>query len=283
MRIEWLEAFQKTVETKSFTKASEQLHMSQPALSKQIRSLESYFGCQLFVRSASGVVLTKEGELLIKAGNEIVERVQKAHRELAELNEEKQVVIGSWPSIASSFLPQKFRQSENFKAEKISIKTSHTFSDLMTGLKENVYDGILMDDRFVEHHFLSELLFIEPIMLYFHKDHPLAEKKEVTFSDIEGASFLSLPEGCDCRIIIEKAFEEKGKPYNVASEIEFGQSILGFISANLGIALLPKLFSGMISPEIRAVEIRDIALNRHISLISNNKETGKIIKNYLKD
>ena len=81
----------------------------------------------------------------------------------------------------------------------------------------------------------------------------------------------------------KKAFEEKGKQYNVASEIEFGQSILGFISANLGIALLPKLFSGMISPEIRAVEIRDIALNRHISLISNNKETGKIIKNYLKD
>ncbi len=69
----------------------------------------------------------------------------------------------------------------------------------------------------------------------------------------------------------------------MASEIEFGQSILGFISANLGIALLPKLFSGMISPEIRAVEIGDIALNRYISLISNNKETGNIIKNYLKD
>lgn len=281
MRIEWLEAFQKTVETKSFTKASEQLHLSQPALSKQIRSLESYFGCQLFVRSATGVVLTKEGTLLLHAGDEILGKIQQVRKQLSELYDEKRLVIGSWPSIASSFLPQKFRE-ENYRAGKISIKTSHTYLDLMSGLENQLFDGILMDDTYVEHDFVSEHLFAEPILLYVHKNHPLyTGQKEVAFDDIAGESFLSLPENCDCRTIIEKAFEKRKTSYKVSSEIEFGQSILGFIAANLGISFLPQIFSSNMSVDIRSIEVKDFPLHRDISLITKDKETSKFIKKYL--
>ncbi|MGG1889684.1 LysR family transcriptional regulator, partial [Priestia megaterium] len=66
MKTEWLKSFIETAKTKSLSKASEQLHMTQPALSKQMRKLEEDLGVTLFIRSATGVELTSAGEILLQ-------------------------------------------------------------------------------------------------------------------------------------------------------------------------------------------------------------------------
>ena len=71
MKTEWLEAFHVTAETSSLTKASELLHMTQPALSKQIKNLEQAVGAPLFTRTTSGVSLTPAGEIVFKDGQRI--------------------------------------------------------------------------------------------------------------------------------------------------------------------------------------------------------------------
>lgn len=72
VKIEWLEAFRQTAETKSLTKASEILHISQPALSKQIRNLEDELGTQLLMRSSTGVTLTQPGLILLERSKKIM-------------------------------------------------------------------------------------------------------------------------------------------------------------------------------------------------------------------
>jgi DNA-binding transcriptional LysR family regulator len=71
VKIEWLEAFLQTTELKSLTKASECLHISQPALSKKIRNLEDELGAQLLIRSSSGVTLTPSGQILLERSKKI--------------------------------------------------------------------------------------------------------------------------------------------------------------------------------------------------------------------
>lgn len=64
MNLRQLKAFQAVCRTGNITRASELIHLSQPALTRQIQELESYCGCKLFERTRHGIVLTDEGELL---------------------------------------------------------------------------------------------------------------------------------------------------------------------------------------------------------------------------
>lgn len=95
MRTEWLEAFLITAKTKSLTKASEQLHMTQPALSKQIRKLEEDLGATLFTRSAKGVELTEAGDILFEEIEPVLHKIRSIqkrfyqHKKLQKLKLER--------------------------------------------------------------------------------------------------------------------------------------------------------------------------------------------------
>lgn len=105
MKIEWLEAFQQTAETKSLTKASEILHISQPALSKQIRNLEDELGTQLLMRSSTGVTLTQTGLILLERSKKIMNDLNEMRKEITLSQDvgKDDLIIGSWPSIATIF------------------------------------------------------------------------------------------------------------------------------------------------------------------------------------
>ncbi|REE94357.1 regulatory helix-turn-helix LysR family protein [Paenibacillus taihuensis] len=108
MKTESLEAFLQTVELRSLTKASEVLHISQPALSKQIRNLEDELGTQLFIRSTTGVTLTATGTILFERSKRIMEEFNTLRREIAlQEGTRLQLTIGSWPSVATVYLPTR--------------------------------------------------------------------------------------------------------------------------------------------------------------------------------
>ncbi|MDP4170827.1 MAG: LysR family transcriptional regulator [Bacillota bacterium] len=285
MRIEWLEAFLTTVKTKSLTKASESLHMSQPALSKQIRKLEEDIGAELFIRSAAGVELTNAGEILLKRGENIVKEVQSIRREIALSHEIEHITIGTWPSLATSFVPYKLANIEDSRLQKkFNLKISHSFVDLIDGLQRGEIDVALFDDSEIQHSFFSKPLFTETFKLFINSKHPLAiNKNSITFNEIKNESFVVLPPTCDARLLLERSFRQKGEELHVASEIDFGQSILGFISANLGMAILPAIFENMLNSAIvKAIQITDFNVERSVSIIARSEEIGKRIYSILK-
>ncbi|MGM0751716.1 MAG: LysR family transcriptional regulator [Bacillota bacterium] len=273
MRIEWIEAFLTTVETESFTKASELLNMTQPALSKQIRNLESDVGAELFARSTTGVKLTKAGEQLLPASKTIRNEWNEAKKAIALEQGLKGITIGAWPSVATSYLPKKLAYTNR---SDYNLKISHSYVDLLALLKEGTIDVALFDDTGIEHPFFSTFLFSEGFLLYTHRDHPIYGKKEkVTFDEIKEEEFLMLLETCDARRLIQREFEGLGAKLHISSEIEFGHSILGFIEANIGISILPDIFAERISADIRAIPIDDFHLMRKVSIIARDERVGK--------
>lgn len=84
MNLRQLKAFQAVCRTGSITRASELIHLSQPALTRQIQELESYCGCKLFERTRHGIVLTDEGELLQVRAEEMLSLAERTRRELKE-------------------------------------------------------------------------------------------------------------------------------------------------------------------------------------------------------
>nr|WP_246239614.1 LysR family transcriptional regulator [Paenibacillus anseongense] len=279
VKIEWLEAFRQTAETKSLTKASEILHISQPALSKQIRTLEDELGAQLLVRSSTGVTLTQSGQILLERSKKIMNELNDLRREIALTQDEGKVdlVIGSWPSVATIFLPNHMaaNQQEDTKMA-FKIRVFYSFFDLIKNIETGTIDAALFDDRGVQHHFHSTLVFKENFFLFVNANHPLfGHKEKVFFHEIKDDPFVMLPEGCDVRMLVEKEFSTRGETLHIALEIELGQSILGFVQANLGITILPEIFINQTNDTIKAIPITDFGLTRQISVVTREKSISK--------
>ncbi|MGD7009333.1 LysR family transcriptional regulator [Metabacillus sp. 84] len=273
MRIEWIEAFLATVETESFTKASEHLNMTQPALSKQIRNLEADVGSELFARSTIGVTLTKVGEQLLPTAKTIHNEWNEVKKAIAIKQGLKGITIGAWPSVATSYLPKKLAFTNR---SDYSLKISHSYVDLLNLLKEGKIDVALFDNTGIDQPFFSTPLFSEGFRLYVHKDHTIfREREKVHFEDIKDEEFLMLLETCDARRLIEKEFENRGAKLNISSEIEFGHSILGFIEANIGISILPDIFAERISSDLRAIPIENFDVKRKVTIIARDEKVGR--------
>jgi DNA-binding transcriptional LysR family regulator len=106
--------------------------------------------------------------------------------------------------------------------------------------------------------------------------HSLYGKRdEVSFDEIADETFVMLSEGCDVRMLVENAFSTRGKKLNVSLEIELGQSILGFIQANLGIAILPEIFIHQTNGTVKAIPIADFGLTRQISAITREESVSR--------
>ncbi|OIK12219.1 LysR family transcriptional regulator [Bacillus sp. MUM 13] len=280
MRIEWLEAFQITAQTKSLTKASETLNMTQPALSKQIRNLENDLGAKLFTRSSAGVSLTKAGEHLLSASKEIIKEINAVKKAIAVDQGLSGITIGAWPSIATSFLPKKLACTQR---SDYHLKISHSYVDLLEGLNEDKLDVALFDEQGISHPYYSTTVFSESFMLFVNKSHPaFGNAESVVFHEIKDEEFVMLLETCDARTLIEHAFSKRGAQLHIASEIEFGQSILGFIEANIGISILPEIFINGLSPNINAIPISDFDIKRTVSLIAKDEHVGKKVLAMLK-
>ncbi|MEI4525417.1 LysR family transcriptional regulator [Priestia megaterium] len=277
MKTEWLESFIETAKTKSLSKASEQLHMTQPALSKQMRKLEEDLGVTLFIRSATGVELTSAGEILLQEGKSILSSVHALQKKLVSTQEACDLTIGTWQSMAAFYLPYQLASAKE-PNRHIDIKTSHHYYDLLEQLESNQIDGALFDDREVQHTYWSKLLFKEDFYLFVNDQHPLAEKESVLFEDFKEEPIVVLPPGCDVRTLVEKAYKRHNLKISISNEIEFAQSIMGFISANLGISILPEIFMRHLqSSNIKALPITDFKFKREISLVAKNPDVGKML------
>ncbi|MED4073916.1 LysR family transcriptional regulator [Priestia endophytica] len=275
MRTEWLQSFIETAKKRSLSKASEALHMTQPALSKQMKKLENDLGATLFIRSASGVELTKAGEILFRESEGILSKVHAVERSIRASEEQGSITIGTWQSMAAFYLPYKLALA-NDEQPHIDIKIGHHYKDLLTQLDNNEIDAALFDDRAIQHSHWSKGLLKEPFYLFVNEQHPLAGNKSVSFSEFQQEKIVVLPSGCDVRTLVEKEYEHHGINLRISSEIEFAQSIIGFISANLGISILPEIFTKDIGrSNIKALPIEDFHLQRETSLITKNPDVGK--------
>ncbi|NBD25032.1 LysR family transcriptional regulator [Paenibacillus glycinis] len=284
MRIEWLESFQIVADSKSLTKASESLHISQPALSKQIRSLEDELGAKLLMRSSSGVTLTPSGQIVLERSRRIIRDINRIRREvtLSQDGGKLCLILGSWPSLAALYFPKLIASKQSNMKLEIKVRTFYYFNDIMTNLENGTLDGALFDDCGMKHPYYSTPAFTEEFFLFTSTQHPLyGNKKEVFFEEIKNETFVMVPEGYDIRMLVEKEFAIRGVKLNIALEIELGQGILGFIEASLGIAILPAIFLNHINETINAIRIPDFIVKRRIAIITREKAMGTLLGDFI--
>ena len=192
-----LRYFLALVETRHFGRAAERCHVTQPALSMQVRDLEALLGVPLVERTSSGVFLTVEGEEVARRAHDILLAV----RDLAELARRRGRVltgrfkVGVIPSIGPYLLPQLLpRLHAAYPDLELSLResqTAHLVEDLAAGRLDLLILALPIERDDVE----TVALFDDNFTLAVHPDHPLAGRAIVQQKELLAERLLLLEEG----------------------------------------------------------------------------------------
>ncbi len=233
--------FRKVAETKSISRAAEELLITQPAVSKQVRALEEELGERLFDRIGKKVFLTKTGQVLLVHADRILRSVEEAKTAVRDLSEEcsGELIIGTSDHISLHRLPGILK-SYISAFPKVDLKLRcHRSETVLEMVGRNLVDiGVITLPR-VSANLVSRVIWKDPMSLVFPKDHPLAGLKKLRLKDTTTYGMILPEAGTTTRDTIDSAFTRKKLIANVTMEVAYIETIKGLVKAGLGISILP--------------------------------------------
>ncbi len=278
MDIHRLKVFMAVYKNRSFSKASEDLYLTQPTVSDHIRSLEEEFNCKLFDRLGRTIVPTKEAELLYIHAAEIIEKADG----LKDLMNQCKGDISGELIIGASTIPGTYvlpRLMAEFKNNHPAIKYQVIISD-SKGIIEKILSHELLLG-FVGANIYNEKLQYQSFMedeLIVVSSFSLIKKNEITVKELLGYPMLLREDGSGTRIEFLKILDENGFGLNDLNLIGiFGStdSVKQAVKTGLGISVLSRLavIDELQHNMLKEVRLKDIQMNRQFYVVFHTMRT----------
>ena len=275
INFELYKTFYVVAKHKNITKASHELLISQPAVSKAIKNLETQLGCTLFIRNKSGVILTEAGALLLKDIENVVQILQNSEEKIKNLTSLDHVVltIGTSKTIVEKYLSPYIQTFYNrYPNIKIGIVTGSD-KDLIQKARTGLIDMIIANTPYdVPDDFaITKLKKIHTIFVGspHYKDIVIKE------DNIEKLPLILQSEGSTTRYYFNKIMNNYN--FHITPKMEFTSSTLAlqFIKIGVGIGIATKEYLNHELEDKTLYELKStISLdNRYISVITCCNQT----------
>jgi DNA-binding transcriptional LysR family regulator len=240
-----LVVFRAVSEQRSFRKAAEELYLTQPAVSLQIKALEEDLGAQLFDRSGAEVQLTAVGEALLEHARRSHELLLQAEHEIAALGgaQAGKLTLGASTTIAQYVLPHLLGE--------FCEKHPRVLPTLMSGNTEHIVEALREQKialGFIEgpprtRDVRTEPFLHDELVLIVPAAHEWAEQGRVAGSEIAAAPLLMRERGSGTRRIVEMALEHHGikrRSLRVVMELDSTEAIKSAVEAGLGVGFVSR-------------------------------------------
>lgn len=228
----------------NITKASEELNISQPAISKSIKKLEEQLGGQLFVRTKRGVILTEEGKEFYNYIKQAIEYINNAENKFTDLInlETGCIKIGISTTLTKEFLlPYLEKFHTLYPKIDIKIITSLT-SDLITKLKSGLIDIVILnlnDKNYGNDIDIIKCMKINDCFVVNSKYKNLINKG-VSLKEINNYPLILQSKGSNTREFLDNIAKEKGIIFNPNIELASYSLVVEFAKIGLGIGYVTK-------------------------------------------
>lgn len=278
-----LKVFRTVAAEMSFRKAAEALHLSQPAVSQQIRSLEEETGVRLFDRGSgdghgSQIALTEAGRVLLGYAESAAETMAEAQRALAALNEDVsgELRLGASTTVAQYVLPRILGSFlRQYPHVHLSVMSGNTERIAEAVAEREVALGIIEGPP-MRRDVKTEPMVQDEMVLIAAPGHAWARAGSIAATELTQAPLLLRERGSGSRRVVERALKNAGIPLRslrVTMELDSTEAIISGVEAELGVGFISRWAVGkpLRLGTIRTVQVKGLEILRDFSFI---RQTG---------
>lgn len=266
-----LEIFRAVAVSRSFSRAADRLHLSQPVISRHVRDLERSVGVRLFERTTRSVVLTSEGRELLAIAVDLLDRYDGAMGRFAAYcqGDRGSIVIAALPSVAAGLLPAMLAPflaaHPAVRVQILDVPTAEATRHVRTGKADLAFAEPAPADRDLN----VQILRRDPFLAVLPEHHRLAGHPAVTWAALAEEPFITMTKGSSVRRLTDLAFAQAGRLPETLVEARNAATAGGMIQAGLGVSALPDLVLPLLaSAPFVTRELRDPSVDRQIAVIT---------------
>jgi DNA-binding transcriptional LysR family regulator len=270
MDINQLEVLIAVAQEKSFSRAAERLHRTQPAISQAIRRLENEIGEPLFDRSSKDGTMTAAGRVLFGLAQQMINLRHGAHAAIKEL---KGLHRGKLSLTANEYtvmyllplLPLFRARHPHIKIEVKRSLASRISSEILARETEIGIVSFKPNDAAIT----AVPVLRDELALIVPPNHPLAAKKVVSVRELGAESFVAHNVPSPYRERVVRTFEKYRTPLNISLEMPTLEAIKRFVEGGMGVALVPRLTAQVeiARGQVAALAVREMKLERKLYLV----------------
>ncbi|MEX3812107.1 LysR substrate-binding domain-containing protein [Paraburkholderia sp. BR13439] len=238
-----LRVFIEVARLQSFSRAGDEIGLTQSAVSRCVRELEGEIGLKLIDRTTREVQLTDVGGNLVSSVSRLLSDLDDALREIREIGEQRRgrVVVAASPTVACRLMPRVVAScGQQFPYVTLSLRDD-VQSDVVRKVKSGEVDFGVIIGPFSDDDLLSETLMTDSFCIVSRDDHRLAARKQVTWKDLDGEQLVMLDYASGSRPLIDAVMQAQGVNATVVQELGHSATVFGLVEAGVGISVLPWL------------------------------------------
>jgi DNA-binding transcriptional LysR family regulator len=234
-----LKIFEAVARHLNFTKASEELHLTQPAVSMQIKQLEQAAGVALFEQVGKRIYLTEAGEELNRYSRSISTLLAEAEQVFAEMKGLRRGRLNITVASTANYFVPRLWATFRMRHPEVTVSLDVTNrAGLLRALAENQTDLVIMGQPPEDVDLVAEIFMPNPLVVIAPPSHPLAGAENIPLQWLQGETFLVREPGSGTRSLMERVFAEKGFHPSTPIEMSSTEAIKQGVEAGLGLALL---------------------------------------------
>ena|SRR5579863_394591 len=238
-----LRVFIEVARQESFSRAGDEIGLTQSAVSRCVRELESEIGLKLIDRTTREVQLTDVGANLIASVSRLLSELDEALREIREIGEQRRgrVVVAASPTVACRVMPQIIAAcGKQFPFVTLGLRDD-VQSDVVRKVKSGEVDfGVIIGPHGVED-LISEPVMTDSFCFVARADHLLAARAEIPWRALEGLRLVLLDHASGSRPLIDAVLAAHHVSAQIVQELGLTATVFGLVEAGVGASVLPWL------------------------------------------
>ncbi len=265
-----IEVFTAVARHENYTRAAQELHLSQPAVSMQIRQLEQGIGLPLFEQIGKKIHLTEAGRHMYAVGRQIADVLGEAEEVFeAFKGVERGTLAISVATTASHFATRLLAEySKQHTGITISLDITNREA-LRSQLENNEPDLVIMGQPPEGVEVEADAFMENPLVVIAAPNHPLAQRRSIPLSEFEQANFVVRETGSGTRSAAERFFEQQGVAFHTAIEMTSNEAIKQAVQAGLGLGIVSShtLELELQTGRLTILDVEDFPIRRHWYMI----------------
>ncbi len=283
-----LEVFEAAARHLNYTRAADELHMTQPAVSMQVKQLEQSLGVELFEQLGKRLYLTEAGREVLAYARAVTQQLDELE---GVLNRIKGLSGGrlrvSVATTANYFVPTLLGAfSRRYPDVTVTLDVTNR-ETLLRQLAENTVDLVIMGQPPAEADVEAEPFLDNPLVVVAPPEHTLAKKKRIPLTRLQEETFLVRESGSGTRSAMERFFAEHGIRIKTGMEVGSNEAIKQSVQAGLGLGLLSRatIEQELALGRLVVLDVEDFPIMRHWYVVHRRGKrlppVAEVFKDYL--